>query len=76
MASVLKRAFSETRTDQYPIFLICRPEIESTFWRLGAGRPMLTASVSRLRTGPVAGADSTTVVAVRQTDARSRGSET
>ena len=59
VASVLKRAFSETRTDHYPILLICRPEIESTFWRLGAGRPMLTASVSRLRTGPVAGADST-----------------
>ena len=59
VASVLERAFSETRADQYPILLICRPDIESTFWRLGAGRLMLTAPVSRLRTGPVAGADST-----------------
>lgn len=59
IAAVLGRAFSETRTDRYPILVICRPEMEDICWSLGAGRPMLTASVSRIRSGPVVGRNGT-----------------
>ena len=59
MSRLLKHAWSETRTDRYPILVICRPEMEEVCWRLGTGKPMLTASVSRIRSGPVAGTDGT-----------------
>ena len=58
VTSVLARALSETRSDPYPILVVCQEAMEAAFWRLGAGRPMLTASTSRLRSGPVAGPDS------------------
>ena len=57
---LLKKAFSETRTDQYPILVICSsPQMEEVCWRLGGERPMLTASVSRIRSGQVAGSEGT-----------------
>lgn len=56
---VLRNSRSETRTDHYPVLVICRPEMEEICWRLGAGMPMLTASVSRIRAGPVAGKNGT-----------------
>ena len=59
IARVLKHAWSETRTDRYPILVICSPEMEDVCWRLGAGRPMLTASVSHIRSGPVVGRNGT-----------------
>ena len=59
VGQVLARVFSDTRTDQYPVLLACTPAMEETFWRLGVGRPMLTASVSRIRSGPVVGREST-----------------
>ena len=57
---LLKKAFSETRTDQYPILVICSsPQMEEVCWRLGGGRRILTASVARIRSGPVAGSKGT-----------------
>ena len=50
-AAVLNRSFHATRTDQYPILVICRSDMEDAFWNLGKGLPMLTASVSRIRAG-------------------------
>ena len=59
IARMLTSAWSKTRTDRYPILVICSPEMEDVCWRLGGGRPMLTASVSRIRSGPVVGRNGT-----------------
>ena len=59
IARMLTSAWSETRTDRYPILVICSPEMEDVCRRLGGGRPMLTASVSRIRSGPVVGRNGT-----------------
>ena len=56
---VLKHARFEGRADRYPILVICAPELEEICWRLGAGTLMLTASVSRIRSGPVVGRNGT-----------------
>ena len=60
MSRLLNRAMSETRTDRYPILVVCSsPQMEEVCWRLGTGKPMLTASVSRIRSGQVAGSAGT-----------------
>lgn len=49
--AVLNRSSHTTRTDKYPILVICQSDMEDAFWKLGHGIPILTASVSRIRAG-------------------------
>ena len=56
----LEHALSEMRTERYPILVVCSsPQMEEVCWRLGTGKLMLTASVSRIRSGQVAGSEGT-----------------
>ena len=57
MKKVMDRALSDTRTDRFPILVVCRDEMEELVWELGAGRAVLTASATRVRSLPVVGQD-------------------
>ena len=57
MKKVMNRALADARTDQFPIVVVCRDEMEELVWELGAGRAVLTASATRVRSLPVVGQD-------------------
>jgi len=57
MKKVMDRALSDTRTDRFPILVVCRDEMEELVWELGAGRAVLTAAATRVRSMPAVGQD-------------------
>ena len=75
--SVLRKAWSETRTDRYPILVVCsNAQMEEVCWRLGGERRMLTATMSRIRSRPVAGRDGTCWLPVRRAGTGSHRTQT
>ena len=55
----LQATLSDTRTDDYPVLVVCHPQMERVIWSLAGDKPILTATNARVRTGPVVGRDGT-----------------
>ncbi len=51
----LKRALSDARSDQFPILIICRDDMEELVWSLAVGWPVLTATATRVRSRDLIG---------------------
>ena len=58
---LLEQAFSRTRSDRYPILVVCPDVVEELYWHAAPapGLPVLTAAMSRVSGGPVVGGDGT-----------------
>ena len=58
---LLEQAFSRTRSDRYPILVVCPDAVEELYWHAAPapGLPVLTAAMSRVSGGPVVGGDGT-----------------
>ena len=51
----LRGVLSPNQADDYPFLVLCRPDMERSFWNVGDNLKMLTVSSARLRQGPIVG---------------------
>ena len=55
VARALRGVLSPNRGDDYPFLVLCRPDMERSFWDVGDNLQILTVSSARLRQGPIVG---------------------